>query len=114
LLLPSPNMWTVTHFQTNCLLFLCRDFDLHSGDERKICLVFSTFICRPSSLAKSIKVSILNLGVCILLRVLDQVQGFPSNSTLFWIFYSVTETCSGYWIKYSKQCCIRRKPWTWP
>jgi hypothetical protein len=25
-----------------------------------------------------------------------------------------TETCSGYSIKYSKQCCIRRKPWTWP
>jgi hypothetical protein len=25
----------------------------------------------------------LNLGVCILLRVLDQVQGFPSNATLF-------------------------------
>jgi hypothetical protein len=26
-----------------------------------------------------------------------------------------TETCSGYyWIKYSKQCCVRRKPWTWP
>jgi hypothetical protein len=26
---------------------------------------------------------ILNLGVCILLSVLDQVQGFPSNATLF-------------------------------
>jgi chemotaxis receptor (MCP) glutamine deamidase CheD len=26
---------------------------------------------------------ILNLCVCILLRVLDQVQGFPSNATLF-------------------------------
>jgi hypothetical protein len=26
---------------------------------------------------------ILRLGVCILLRVLDQVQGFPSNATLF-------------------------------
>jgi hypothetical protein len=25
---------------------------------------------------------ILNLGVCILLRVLEQVQGFPSNATL--------------------------------
>jgi hypothetical protein len=25
-----------------------------------------------------------------------------------------TETCSGYWIKYSKQCCVRRKRWTWP
>jgi hypothetical protein len=24
----------------------------------------------------------LNLGVCILLRVLDQVEGFPSNATL--------------------------------
>jgi hypothetical protein len=20
----------------------------------------------------------------------------------------------GYWIKYSNQCCVRRKPWTWP
>jgi hypothetical protein len=36
-------------------------------------------------------------------------------------FYSIfppkdghkTETCSGYWIKYSNQCCVRRKPWTW-
>jgi hypothetical protein len=26
-----------------------------------------------------------------------------------------TETRSGYyWIKYSKQCSVRRKPWTWP
>jgi hypothetical protein len=25
-----------------------------------------------------------------------------------------TETCSGYWIKYSNQCRVRRKPWTWP
>jgi hypothetical protein len=25
-----------------------------------------------------------------------------------------TETCSGYCIKYSNQCCVRRKPWTWP
>jgi hypothetical protein len=25
-----------------------------------------------------------------------------------------TETCSGYWLKYSNQCCVRRKPWTWP
>jgi hypothetical protein len=25
----------------------------------------------------------LNLVLCILLRVLDQVQGFPSNATLF-------------------------------
>jgi hypothetical protein len=61
-------------------------------------------------------------------------SGFPSNATLIWIFYSViatcfrlmtnfrrkledghkTETCSGYWIKYSNQCCVRRKPWTWP
>jgi hypothetical protein len=24
-----------------------------------------------------------------------------------------TETCSGYWIKYWNQCCVRRKPWTW-
>jgi hypothetical protein len=26
---------------------------------------------------------ILNLGVCIMLRVLDQVQGFPFNATPF-------------------------------
>jgi hypothetical protein len=40
---------------------------------------------------------------------------FPSIATQVWIFYSVTltETCSGYWIKYSNQCCVRRKPWTW-
>jgi hypothetical protein len=63
-------------------------------------------------------------------------SGFPCNATLVWIFYSVTatcfglmtffrrkfpledghktETCSGYWIKYSNQCCVRRKPWSWP
>jgi hypothetical protein len=52
-------------------------------------------------------------------------SGFPSNATLVWIFYSVTATyfglmtifrrkyVSGYWIKYSIQCCVRRKPWTW-
>jgi hypothetical protein len=33
LLLSSPNVWTVTHFQTICLLFLCLNFDLHSVDE---------------------------------------------------------------------------------
>jgi hypothetical protein len=27
--------------------------------------------------------NVLNLVVCILLRVLDQVQGFPSNTILF-------------------------------
>jgi hypothetical protein len=27
--------------------------------------------------------NILNLVVCILLRVIDEVQGFPSNATLF-------------------------------
>jgi hypothetical protein len=40
-------------------------------------------------------------------------SGFPSNATLFWIFYSIiAATCFGYyWIKDSKQCCVRRKPW---
>jgi hypothetical protein len=82
-------------------------------------------------------VLILKLVVCILLRVLGQVHGFRLTQ-LVWIFYSVTvicfgfitifrrkyiheynedghktETCSGYWIKYSNQCCVRRKPWTW-
>jgi hypothetical protein len=33
--------------------------------------------------ASEINMADLNLGVCILLRVLDQVQGFPSNATLF-------------------------------
>jgi hypothetical protein len=37
-----------------------------------------------------IPVVFLKLVVCSLLRVL------------------------GYWIKYSNQCCVRRKPWTWP
>jgi hypothetical protein len=30
------------------------------------------------------------------------------------IYGHKTETCSGYRIKYSNQCCVRRKPWTWP
>jgi hypothetical protein len=29
------------------------------------------------------EIYVLNLGICILLRVLDKVQGFPSNATLF-------------------------------
>jgi hypothetical protein len=29
------------------------------------------------------RINILNLGICILLRVLDQVQGFPPNASLF-------------------------------
>jgi hypothetical protein len=33
LLISSANIWTVTHFQIICLLFLCPDLDLHSGDE---------------------------------------------------------------------------------
>jgi hypothetical protein len=52
---------------------------------------------------------ILNLIVCILLRVLDQVQGFRLTQHCFnscLVFYSITATCfgrwisSGYWIKY--------------
>jgi hypothetical protein len=44
-----------------------------------------TNICRSniSKLAKQSALLTLNLGVCILLRVLYQVQGFPSNATLF-------------------------------
>jgi hypothetical protein len=86
---------------------------------------------------------ILKLVVCILLRLLGQVQGrqkprtWPSTrnrmqTSNFKIInasqaYSIqkamyifpledghkAETCSGYWIKYSNQCCVRRKPWTW-
>jgi hypothetical protein len=37
-------------------------------------------------------------------------SGFPSNATGC---KDKTETCSGYWIKYSNQCCVRWKPWTW-
>jgi hypothetical protein len=43
---------------------------------------------------------ILNLGVCILLRVSDQVQGFPSNATTFqWLFtilFKLSATCFGH------------------
>jgi hypothetical protein len=31
--------------------------------------------------------NIFNSGVCILLRVLDKVQGFPSNATLSIVVY---------------------------
>jgi hypothetical protein len=41
----------------------------------------------------------LNLGVCILLRVLDQVQRFPSNTTLFQLLFTIlfklSATCFG-------------------
>jgi hypothetical protein len=33
LLLLFPNILTVTHFETICLLLLYHNFDLHSGDE---------------------------------------------------------------------------------
>jgi hypothetical protein len=41
----------------------------------------------------------LNFGVCILLRVLDQVQRFPSNAILFQylftILFKLSATCFG-------------------
>jgi hypothetical protein len=40
-------------------------------------------LSRFSSVLIHTGIEILNLVVCILLRVLDQVQGFPSNATLF-------------------------------
>jgi hypothetical protein len=64
---------------------------------------------------------VLKLVVCILLRVLGQVQGFRLTQHCFEYFIwfppedgHTTQTCSGYWIKYSNQCCVRRKPWIWP
>jgi hypothetical protein len=42
---------------------------------------------------------VLNFGVCILLCVLDQVQGFPSNATifqqLFTILFKLSAACFG-------------------
>jgi hypothetical protein len=37
LLLSFPNILTVTHFQVMSLLFLCHNFDLHSGAETATC-----------------------------------------------------------------------------
>jgi hypothetical protein len=46
-----------------------------------------------------VEIYVLNLVVWILLRVLDQVQGFPSNETLFQqlftILFKLTATCFG-------------------
>jgi hypothetical protein len=39
LLLSSPNIWSVTHFQRICLIFLCPNFDLHSGDQTATCSI---------------------------------------------------------------------------
>jgi hypothetical protein len=36
-----------------------------------------------------VNIGILNLGVCILLHVLDRVQGLPSNATLFQHFITI-------------------------
>jgi hypothetical protein len=36
---------------------------------------------------------LLKLVVCILLRVLGQVQGFRLTQHCFWIFYLITATC---------------------
>jgi hypothetical protein len=46
---------------------------------------YSKLTAAPSTVfhAASRTSEFLNLGVCILLRVLDQVQGFPPNATVF-------------------------------
>jgi hypothetical protein len=47
-------------------------------------------------------------------RSYDHLQVIPLHISVVWPSSGhTTETCSGYWIKYSKQCCVRRKPWTW-
>jgi hypothetical protein len=50
LLLSSPNIWTVTHFQTICLLCLYPNFDLHSGSQTATYTYFSLclFLDQPS------------------------------------------------------------------
>jgi hypothetical protein len=55
------------------------------------------------TLLKWTKMFILKLVVCILLRVLGQVQGFRLTQHSFEYF-------SGYLIKYSKQCCLDGNP----
>jgi hypothetical protein len=55
--------------------------------------------------------AILNLGVSILLRVLDQAEGFPSNTTLFQqsftILFKLSATCFG------RTTIFRRKYMRW-
>jgi hypothetical protein len=66
---------------------------------------------------------ILQLVVCILLLVLGQVQGFRLTQHCFEKFFSILYK-NRYMFRsydhlqvilnnYSKQCCVRRKPWTW-
>jgi hypothetical protein len=56
----------------------------------------------------SIVLESLNLVVCILLRVVDQVQGFPSNATLsqqlFIILFKLSTTCFGLTTIFRRKC----------
>jgi hypothetical protein len=67
---------------------------------------------------------ILKLVVSILLRVLGQVQGFRLTQHWFEYLFSNRYMFRSYDYlqaeifviipnKYSNQCCVRRKPWTW-
>jgi hypothetical protein len=55
----------------------------------------NTYTTSDSRIVK-LKSLILKLSVCILLRVLDQVEQFPSNETLFQkLFTILSATCFG-------------------
>jgi hypothetical protein len=53
----------------------------------QLSIVLSSMLKRASSRATDLRIlptiHFLNLVICILLRALDQIQGFPSNTTLF-------------------------------
>jgi hypothetical protein len=67
LLLSLTNSWTVIHFQSICLLFLCLDFDLHSGDKTATCTFsFHYVYFRQTSLLASVKVSVFFFIVSML------------------------------------------------
>jgi hypothetical protein len=58
----SQNIRTVPHFQRICLVSLCHDFALHSGDKTKP-FFFSVFTSRPTSLLAWVEVYVLFIMV---------------------------------------------------
>jgi hypothetical protein len=86
------------------------------------CRMFSKLFrdcCCRFPIANVLSPSSLSIDWC-LTHWNDQVQSFCL--TQHWFDYIIfphedghkTETCSSYWMKYSNQCCVRWKPWTWP
>jgi hypothetical protein len=104
----------IQNIETTCSYVASVDFPGLHGVITRMITPLITSSMRTSNTQCSLKVDCLHSVACT-----RSGSGFPSNATLFWIFYSIitatcfgrmtifkwkyghtTETCSGYWIKY--------------